>query len=334
MKTIIRALKVKDGFVVIGDINDPAKGQGIYLSAYGDDGKARGKPSSLFEPGGNLNARAFVPSQDGAGYSIAAQYINASDENDQHGVLFKVSCAGAVIWKRSFKSGLATVFHNIQTGADGKYLVTGQIVLDDAKSGAWLLRVDENGAIEWQRHYPRGAAATFQAAGQTKQGEYILTGKARPAGAEGEGLAAWVMKTDSSGNPLWQRYLTGDFSYEALDLIVYEDGRASVLINAQAMNGEARSHARIATFSPQGNLQSLDEFTNGQNAYASRLVSGVSGEQIVIGHAQTSFGENQEGNAAEDAPAYTFDAWLAAAPAPELYDNPCEGEKPMSPILP
>ena len=334
MKTIYRALKTKEGFTVVGDINDPAKGQGIFLASYDDSGSARGKAVPFFEPGGNLNARAIVPAQDGSGYIIAAQYIKDGDEESQHGYLFKISRSGKLIWKRSYKSGLATVFHNIQTAADGRYMVTGQIILDEGKSGAWFLRVDENGAIEWQRHYPRGEAATFQAAAQTKEGDFILTGKARPAEGEAGILAAWIMKTDSTGNPLWQRYLTGGYSYEAPDLILYEDGRASVLINALAMGGEERSHARIATFSPQGNLQSLDEFTNGQNAFAGRLASSITGEQIVIGYAQTSFGENQESNEAGSAPAYTFDAWLAAAPAPDLYENPCAQERKPSPILP
>jgi len=334
-KTINRILKTKDGFTVIGDIKDAARGDGIYLGSYDENGKVRGKALPFFESGGDLDAKAFVPAQDGSGYLIAAQYVDLKDAEKQYGLLYKVSKAGSLLWKRSFKTGQSTVFNNIQTALDGSYIVTGQMVLDKNKSGAWLLRVDENGAIKWQRTYPRGLAATFQSAGQTKTGEFILAGKARPVNYDGKGLTAWVMKTDSTGNPLWQRYLKGAYSYEAADIIVYEDGRASVLLNAEGLTGEQRSHARIATFSPQGQLHHLEDFTDGQNAAAHRLVSGMTGERIVVGHAQTSFGDDQESNESTAAPTYTFDGWLTAAVPLDSFEDPCAETTPaVSPILP
>lgn len=334
LKTIHRIIKTKEGFTVVGDINDKAKGNGIYLGSYNEDGSVRGKPVAFFEAGGNLDVKAFVASQDAKGYIIAAQYIDAKDSEKQIGYLYKVSKSGALIWKRSFTTGRTTVFNNIQTGLDGNYMVTGQMVMEGNISGAWFLRLNEDGAVMWQRTYPRGIAATFLSASQTKSGDFILAGKARPVDYDGQGLAAWVMKTDSSGNPLWQRYLKGPYSFEAADLIVYEDGRASVLLNAEAMNSELRSHARLATFSPQGELQHLEEFTDGQNATAARLVAGLSGERIIVGHAQTSFGDNQEANHASAAPIYTYDGWLLAGSALDNFTDPCAKTPTISPILP
>lgn len=333
-KTINRILMNKEGFTVLGDINDPKRGSGFYIASYDSEGKVKGKAVPFFESGGDLDAKAFVPAQDGSGYLVAVQYVDLKDEEKQHGLLYKISKSGSQVWKRSFKTGRSTVFNNIQTAIDGTYMVTGQMVLDGNISGAWFLNVDENGSIKWQRNYPRGIAATFQAAGQTKSGDYILVGKARPVDYQGKGLAAWVMKTDSIGNPLWQRYLQGDYSYEARDLIVYEDGRASILMNAEGLTGKKPSHVRMATFSPQGQLQHLEDFTDGQNAVAHKLVSGLAGERIVVGHAQTSFGDKQEGNEASAAPAYTYDGWLVAAVALENFEDPCAAAPNVSPILP
>ncbi len=333
-KTIHRIIKTKEGFTVLGDITDKAKGSGIYIGSYNESGAVRGKPVTFYEAGGDLDAKAFVPSQDGEGYIIAAQYIDLTNSEKQNGFLYKVSKAGKLLWKRSLTTGRSTVFNNIQTALDGSYMVTGQMVLEGNISGAWFLRLNEEGAVMWQRTYPRGIAATFMAASQTKSGEFMLAGKARPVDYDGQGLAAWVMKTDSSGNPLWQRYLKGPYSYEAADLIVYEDGRASVLLNAEAMTSEDRSHARLATFSPQGELQHLEEFTDGQNAAAGRLVAGLSGERIIVGHAQTSFGDNQESNSAKAAPTYTYDGWILAGTALDSFADPCARTPAISPILP
>ncbi len=333
-RTIHRVLKTKDGFTVLGDMTDSKRGNGIYIASYDDAGKVKGKPAQIYESGGELDAKAFIPAQDGNGYIVAAQFIDSKDQEKQHGLLYKVSNAGKVVWKRSFKPGRSTVFNNIQTAIDGNsYIVTGQIVTDGNQSGGWLLLVDNNGAIKWQGTYPRGVAASLQAAAQTKEGEFILSGKARPTNYTGQGLAAWVLKTDSTGNPLWQRFFRGPYSYEAPDLIVYEDGRASVLINGAGLDADHRSHARLMTFSPQGNIHHLEDFTEGQNSAAHRLVSGMGGERILIGYAQTSFGENQESNEASAAPVYTYDAWILAAPPLDLYEDPCAPKPTMSPIL-
>lgn len=333
-RTIYRILKTKDGFTVLGDITDSSRGNGIYMASYDENGKQKGKPVPIYEAGGDLDAKAFILAQDGGGYIIAAQYIDTKDQEKQFGLLYKISNAGKIMWRRSFTPGRSTVFNNIQATLDGSYIVTGQIVTSDTKSGGWLVRVDRNGSIKWQRTYSRGSAATFQAAAQDKDGNFIVTGKVRPFDPEAKGLSAMVMKTDTAGNPLWQRYFRGDYSYDAPDLIVYHDGRASVLLNGAGYDSDHRSHARMLTFTPQGNIQLLEDFIEGQNASAHRLIAGLGGERILAGYAQTSFGEKQEGNEADAAPPYTYDGWMLAAPPLESFEDSCEATGRMSPILP
>lgn len=334
-RTIHRILKTKDGFTVMGDLSDSKRGNGIYIASYTDDGKVKAKPAPVFEAGGDLDAKAIIPAQDGGGYIIAAQFIDSKDQEKQYGLLYKISSSGKILWRRSYKPGRSTVFNNVQATQDGNYIITGQIVMDDTKSGGWLLHVDQDGAIKWQRPYPRGAAASFQAAAQTKDGQYIVTGKARPFDADATGLSAIVLKTDSTGAPLWQRYFDGAYNYEAPDLIVYEDGRASILLSAGAMDSNRRSHARVMTLSPQGRIQHLEDFTDGQNAAAYRLVPGIGGERVLVGHAQTSFGDKQEENDASAAPVYTYDAWLLAAVPLDSFEDPCApAADRKSPILP
>lgn len=333
LQTIHRMIKTKDGFTVLGDINTNHS-NGIYIASYDNDGKARGEPASIFEKGGDLDAKSFVRASDGSGYVIAAQFIDSKDREKQNGILYKVSRTGKLVWKRSYKTGRSSVFNNVKVAQDRGYIVMGQIVMEGNISGGWLLRVDENGALKWQRTYPRGQAASFQAAAHTKEGDLILAGKARPVDYDGKGLTAWIMKTDAAGNPLWQRYFKGPYSYEASDLIVYEDGRASVLISGEALDSERRSHARLLTFSPQGEIKVIEDFTEGQNASAYRVVPGMAGERVLVGHAQTSFGEDQESNEASAAPVYTFDGWLMAAVPLGNFDDPCAPAPKISPILP
>jgi hypothetical protein len=132
---------------------------------------------------------------------------------------------------------------------------------------------------------------------------------------------------------MWQRYFQGPYDYEASDLITYEDGRSSVLINAAALDADHRSHSRLITFSPQGRIHHIEDFTDGQNSAAHNLVSGAEGERVIVGYAQTTFGEDQASNEAAAAPVYTFDAWLVAATPLDVFEDPCANPQDLSPIL-
>ncbi len=334
-RTISHILKTKDGFMVLGDVTNDQKKNGIYTSHYTKDGKPKSKTTPIFEAGGTLSAKAFIKAQDGGGYIVLAQYVDDDDDEKQYGILYKISEAGNIVWRRSYQTGQSNILNKIQATLDGTYVAVGQIVSGKEKSAGWVLRLDQKGAIQWQQTYPRGMAASFQTVAQSKEGDFILAGKSRPFDSNNETLAALVMKTDSNGKSQWERYFRGDYSYGAPDMIVYEDGRIVTLLTATSMGTKGhRSHARIMTFTAQGTVDALEDFVEGQNAMPLKLVSGESGERIIVGYAQTSFGEDQVGNAPKDAPSYTYDGWILAAPALRPYQDPCISPAAMSPLLP
>jgi hypothetical protein len=328
-KTIHRAQKIKDGYAVFGDIQTKT-GNGVYIGFYTEDGKVKAE-IPFYEKGGNLDAKGLVLASDDTGYVAAAQFINGKDQTKQHGVLYKISKDGKLLWKRSYDTGNATIFQNLQPTLDGRYLVSGQIVFGKNKNGAWLLRVDNKGSIGWQQIYQRGEASSLRSVAHMKDGSYLAVGKSRPLNGD-KNLAAWVMKTDQAGNPIWQRYFRGPYNYEGADVAVYEDGRSKVLFNAQGSDNLYRSHARLMTFSSDGKVLDMEDFTEGQNANAQRLVVGLDGEHLTAGFTQTSFAEDPESD--NQIPVYTFDGWLRAGVPLENHENPCAENPDLSPILP
>lgn len=331
LKTIHRILKTKSGYTVIGDVQDKGRGNGFYIGFYDDKGKARGE-NTFFEKGGSLDVKSLLLSADGAGYMVAAQFIDGKDDQKQYGLIYKISSSGKQIWKRSYQPGPTTVFQTLQPTLNGAYVVAGQIVTGDKKSAGWAMRIDDNGAIGWQRTYPRGLAASLYGGTAYTDGSFLLTGKIRPLTGAGPSMAAWIMKVDATGAPVWQRYFKSQFyDYTAADAIAYEDGRTTILIDGASLNKDYRSHARLMTLSPSGIVLDLLDYSEGQNARANRLVSGLAAERILTGYAQTSFGEQQAG--ADPAPAYTYDGWTVAVPALDAYEDPCNIPAPPSPIL-
>jgi hypothetical protein len=235
-KTVQRILKTKDGYAAVGDMRDATKGQGFYILFLDDKGKASSEVS-FFEPGGYLESKSIVHATDGTGFIIAAQFTDAKDDQKQYGFVYKVARDGKIIWKRSYRPGPTTVFQNLKPSLKGQYVVVGQIVTGGNKSAGWAMRIDNDGAIGWQKTYPRGLAATLYSVSEFLDGSFLLTGKIRPLTGESNSMAAWVMKVDTTGNPIWQRYYKSDFyDYGAGDSIVYEDGRGSVLVNGASIH--------------------------------------------------------------------------------------------------
>lgn len=330
-KTVQRVVKTKAGFAALGDVRDAERGQGFYIAHLDDKGKVTGE-TPFFEDGGHLESKSLVLSSDDTGFIIAAQFTDAKDDQKQYGLIYKIASDGKIIWKRAYRPGPTTVFQTLKPTIKGQYIVVGQIVTGGNKSAGWAMRVDNDGAIGWQQTYPRGLAATLYGASEFLDGSFVLAGKIRPLAGENSGMAAWVMKVSSTGKPIWQRYFKSEFyDYSGGDSVVYEDGRASVLISGASINKDYRSYARLMTFAPSGVVMDAIDYTDGQNATPLRLVSGFAAERILAGYAQTSFGDDPAAD--EAAPAYTYDGWVVAAPAPEIYDDPCAKPQPKSPIL-
>ena len=91
---------------------------------------------------------------------------------------------------------------SIQT-SDGGYIVAGET--DSFGAGSfdiWVLKLDPDGAVEWQHTYGGTGFEGASSIQQTEDGGYIVAGRTNSFGAGGSD--AWVLKLDSSGAVEWQ----------------------------------------------------------------------------------------------------------------------------------
>ncbi len=316
-QSIDRIIEGRENYIVIGDIKDTKKGDGIYMATYSQDGK-RIRRSSFFDPKGDLDSKAIVRAQDGNGYFIAAQLTPFDKSETGYGVIYKVTSKGKQILKRGFSPGLDTVFNNMQPTADGNYFITGSIRSADGRRAGWLLKMDNRGSIVWQRTYPRGAAAELHSATGFGAGGYFITGNSTPAG--GNRPSGWVAGVDTAGNIIWQRYFFGPHSYSVWDGLTYPDGRSVALLRGMAQKLGQRTHVRLLTFSPRGQLINAEEYSDFNGATAFRLYPGYNGERLFAGYTQSTLDEAMDPT--EVSPR-TFDAWIVAVEGLEVYDDPC-----------
>lgn len=143
---------------------------------------------------GNWTGYCVKQTMDG-GYILTGMYW----DYDSHSLLLiKTDALGNVQWYKTYgnHSGGYSLAHT----TDGRYIVTGVISYN-----LGLMKIDENGTVEWEREFSHKNGRAVQ---QTSDGGYIVGGQT--SNDSGNGLL--LMKTDENGVEQWNRTFYGSGS--------------------------------------------------------------------------------------------------------------------------
>lgn len=162
---------------------------------------------AYFDEKMNVNlggADSIVQTSDG-GYALAGGSY-----------LFKTDSQGSLQWRQNYTD--VSTLSLVKTD-DGGYVLAGSSGWD-----CWLAKVNSNGEIQWSHTYggekvSKGLPASLI---QTRGGGYALTSVVNAYDPE---FNAWLIKTDSLGNMLWNRTYDGSLgNFGVYSLIETKDG--------------------------------------------------------------------------------------------------------------
>jgi len=197
-------------------------------------------------------------------------FIAGANTNGQVWIL-KLGSQGEIQWQKKYveveNSGIFC--QDIKQTTDGCYIICGTAVI--LISGApllpcygWLMKINENGDILWQKGYYFEGNTGFTVVTETKDGCFLIGGYGRALGQITPQKKPLVLKVDENGAIIWRWFLdTGD---EALG----DDSEVSTLCeeeNSYLVGGNIISRLSgdptqetdgsdifLARFSGEGNL--------------------------------------------------------------------------------
>ena len=159
--------------------------------------------------GGTGNDRVWsaVQTADG-GYAIAG-YTTSFGAGGDDVWLVKTDSAGDALWNHTYGGkGNDVAFSVVQT-TDGGYALAGDTTSFGAGSwDFWLVKTDSTGNMVWNKTYDRTSQDWVWSVVQTSDGGYALAGAS--GSSSNAGLSDfWLVKTDSSGDMLWNQAYGG-----------------------------------------------------------------------------------------------------------------------------
>ena len=160
---------------------------------------------------GDSDATSVVATSDG-GFVIAGEYRSdiTSSQTYSELWLFKIDGNGRLLWQKAYGgAGKGDIGYSVYQTSDQGFVVAGFTTSYGAAwADVWVLRLDSQGSIVWQRAYGGGGMAIFNEAysvAQLPDGGFVVAGYSfNQFSLSGTGTAP-VLRLDSSGNVLWSR---------------------------------------------------------------------------------------------------------------------------------
>lgn len=183
----------------------------------------------------NDRAHAVVQSDDGGfvmtGFSESNDFDISSTQGSYDFWMVKIDSNGNLLWERSFGGSGIEISYDIAKTSDGGYVITGNtfstdgdIAKNKGESDIWLVKVDKDGKMIWEHTYGGSGFDAAQAVIASKNGGYFIVGNSKSTNKDttanyGEN-DIWLIKTDASGNLVWQKSFGGsgfDFGFDVVD---------------------------------------------------------------------------------------------------------------------
>jgi parallel beta-helix repeat protein len=170
---------------------------------------------------GNDYALSLVRTSDG-GYALAG-YTYSFGAGCRFW-LVKTDSSGVMMWNKTYAGPSSSAAQSVVQTSDGGYALAG--FFDFAYEGGYfdfaLVKTYPNGTVQWTKTYGGASFDVAQSVIQTGDGGYALAGYTNSYGA---GIYDfWLVKTDGSGNYLWNRTYGGTAYDQAWSVVQTGDG--------------------------------------------------------------------------------------------------------------
>jgi hypothetical protein len=204
--------------------------------------------------------------------------------------------------------------------SDGAYILAGFAKNESNNStDAWVLKMDRQGKLIWQKNFGGSGFDGAYAIANTKDGGNIIAGftysnDGDVTGYRGNG-DAWVVKLDNNGNKQWQTTLGGSASEHASSIAETNDGGFIVAGQTASTDGDVSNNQGgidvwIIKLDKSGIKQWQKTFGGSASEGASSVIQTSDGGYIMAGWTYSNDGDVMGYHAGWGMWVGNFDGWV------------------------
>ena len=265
--------QANDGYIVAGYTNSFGAGGDIWVLKLDENGNIEWQKVY----GGDEWDFAFHIQQANDGYIVAGTTHSYGEKGDIW--ILKLDENGNIEWQKVYggeeNSSEAAFF--VQQANDG-YIVAGNTNLGEKIWKIFLMKLDKNGNIEWQKVYGGEKDCSFGFLQQTEDG-YVMAGMIEQD--------IFIMKTDENGNIEWQKVYGGE-EREAI-LFASQTKGGYIMAGYTSSFGAGGLDAWILKLDENGNIE-WQKVYGGEGLDESRFIYETEDGYIMAGYT-SSFGD-------------------------------------------
>ena len=265
--------------------------------------------------GGSDDDRGYDIVELGNGYAIIGYSKSfdgdASLNKGQHdNWLLRIDAGGNLLWEKSFGFLGHDHAYNIVSTQDGGLFFNGFLDvtasngagMDRKKSNKgqkhgvgefWCHKLDGNGILQWRRYFGGTSNDRSYDAIETLEGDFVIVGSSEsqdvdvsnPRGS----YDAWIVKTNSKGELLWECSIGGS-AYDIANAII-ENRKGEYVVLGQSFSQDrdiekplGSSDMFLSILSPSGELKSSKNIGNKGFDTGKALIERPDGTLILLGH--------------------------------------------------
>ena len=209
--------------------------------------------------GGEKMDKAFSIQQTSDGGYVIGGYTESFGAGSYDLWIIKLRSNGDIEWQKTYGGQDCECMDegdSIQQTADGGYVVAGTTCsFGDEYGDFWVLKLNAQGDIEWQKAYNGGYVDRASVIRQTSDGGYILAGKGEFWDQGGYKYDLWVLKLNAQGDIEWQK-IFGMPGADAKEISVQQAALGGyIVVGNVEYNGTGNRDFLVLKLSASGDIE-------------------------------------------------------------------------------
>jgi len=181
-------------------------------------------------------------------------------------------------WAKTYGGPSWDDAYSAQQTREGGFVVAGFTTNYGRRKDFWVLELDSDGNVKWQKAYHRISVDVAKSILQTTEGGYIVAGYTSPHGADAYDL--WILKLTADGHILWQKTYGTPAEEKPSHIRQTKDGG---YIIAACVDCETRSKIWILKLDSWGNVEWQKTYESSFSAIPCCIQQTAGGGYILAG---------------------------------------------------